>query len=135
MHGVTVDIPIVAYSPVGRGFLTGQIQKREDIAADDWRLRFPRFQPQVFDQNIKLVHAIDQIATRKGATLASTAISWVRRQGTIPLPGTTTAERVVENCKDVELSEEDLAEIQKLLDTLPIAGQRYGGVLEDALNG
>lgn len=129
----SVDIPILAYSPVGRGFLTGQIQNRPK---DDPRQRLARFQPgAVFDQNLKLVEAVEQIAQRKGASLASVAISWVKRQGTIPLPGASKTEQVLQNCTDVELTEEDLADIQKVLDTFPVAGPRYGGPLEALLNG
>ncbi|KAJ4417411.1 hypothetical protein N0V82_006178 [Gnomoniopsis sp. IMI 355080] len=128
-----LDIPIIAYSPVGRGFLTGQIQNRPK---DDPRQQLARFQPgAVFDQNLKLVEAIEQIAKGKDASLPSVAISWVRRQGAIPLPGASKTEQVVQNCVDVDLSEEDLAEIQKVLDTFPVAGPRYGGGFEALLNG
>lgn len=129
----TVDIPVIAYSPVGRGFLTGQIQNRPK---DDPRQQFARFQPgAVFDQNLKLVEAIEHIAKGKKASLPSVAISWVRRQGAIPLPGASKAEQVVQNCVDVDLSEEDLAEIQKVLDEFPVAGARYGGSFEALLEG
>lgn len=80
------------------------------------------------------MEAVEKVAERMGATVPQVAISWVRRQGTIPIPGTTQVERVVENCKDVELSEEDLAELQKIMDTLPISGERYGGKFEAQLN-
>lgn len=130
----TVDIPLIGYSPVGRGFLTGQVRKLDDLDETDWRRYLPRFQPAVFDQNIKLADAVGVIAERKGAALASVAISWARCQGVIPIPGTVTMERLVENTTDVDLSEEDLAEIQRLLETLPVAGQRYGGRFEELLN-
>lgn len=118
---------------MGRGFLTGQIQNRP---ATDPRQQLARFQPgAVFDQNLKLVAAVEEIAKRKGASLASVAVSWVKRQGAVPLPGASKVEQVVQNCADVELSESDLAEIQKLLDTFPVAGARYGGPLEDLLDG
>ncbi|KAI6083811.1 aldo/keto reductase [Hypoxylon rubiginosum] len=129
-----LGIPIIAYSPVSRGWLTGEFRKIEDLPAGDIRRIFPRFQPQNFQQNIKLVEAVEKVAERMGATVPQVAISWVRRQGTIPIPGTTQVERVVENCKDVELSEEDLAELQKIMDTLPISGERYGGKFEAQLN-
>ncbi|KAF3771273.1 hypothetical protein M406DRAFT_59980 [Cryphonectria parasitica EP155] len=132
-----LDIPIVAYSPVGRGFLTGQISRREDMDPTDARLRFPRFQPDVFSQNLKLVDAVKQIADRKGLPLAAVAIAWTKYQGKkiLPLPGASKVEQVVQNCTDVQLSEEDLAEIRKILDALPVAGARYGGALEAQLNG
>lgn len=78
---------------------------------------------------------MEQIAKRKGASLASVAISWVKRQATIPLPGASKPEQVLQNCTDVDLSEEDLADIQKVLDTFPVAGPRYGGPFEALLNG
>lgn len=131
---LSVDIALIGYSPVGRGFLTGQLRKLEDLDEKDWRRFLPRFQPAVFGQNIKLADAVGAIAERKGAAIASVAVSWARRQGVIPIPGTSTVERVVENGTDVELSGEDLAEIQELLDTLPIAGERYGGRFEELLD-
>lgn len=94
----------------------------------------PRFQPDVFDQNLKLAEAVEAIAKRKGATVAQVAIAWVRRQGAIPIPGSTKVDRVLENCQDVLLGEEDLAELQRVMDTLPISGQRYGGDNEALLN-
>lgn len=86
----------------------------------------PRFFADAFDQNLKLVKAVEQIAQRKQATLAQVAISWVQRQGALPLPGASKADRVFENCQTVELSDEDLAEIRGLLDAFPVVGERYG---------
>ena len=94
----------------------------------------PRLKPDVFDQNFKLVEAVEQIAKRKGVTTAQVAIGWVCRQGAIPIPGSARVERVIENCKAASLTDEDMAEIQKILDTLPISGERYGGVGEKLLN-
>lgn len=129
----TVDIPIIAYSPVSRGLLTGQIQNRPK---DDPRQRYPRFQPgAVLDQNMQLVEAVEQIAKRKGASLPSVAISWVRRQGAVPLPGASKVEQVEQNCVDVDLSKEDLADIQKVLETFPVAGPRYEGRFQAFLDG
>lgn len=125
---------MVAYSPTGRGFLTGQIQNRPKN--DPRAMFFARFQAgAVFDQNMELVEAVEQIAKRKDAALASAAISWVRQQGAIPLPGTSKVEQVQENCTEVELSEGDMREIAKALEEFPVAGPRYGGVFEDQLNG
>lgn len=94
----------------------------------------PRFQPDVFDQNFKLVEAVGRIAERKGATTAQVAIGWVCRQGAIPIPGSIRSERVVENCRPASLSNGDMAEIQTILDTLPVSGERYGGAHERFLN-
>ncbi|KAI8950988.1 aldo/keto reductase [Xylaria longipes] len=127
------NIPLVAYSPVGRGFLTGQIKTFEDIPNDSWLKFQPRFQPGGnFENNIKLVHQVEQLAKQKGCTPAQLAISWVRalngRPGMptiIPIPGATTAERVRENAKVVELTDEDMAAIDKILDGFKPIGRRY----------
>lgn len=131
---VTVGIALVAYSPVSRGWLTGEFRKPEDIAENDLRRQFPRFQPEAFAQNFKLVEAVEKVAKRKGATVAQVAIAWVRRQGGIPIPGSRRVERVVENCQDVDLNAEDLAEIQKLVESLPITGGRYPAGFESLLS-
>ena len=124
----------MGYSPLGRGWLTGQLQRFEDIPENDYRRHQPRFQPPAFNENVKLVKAVEQIAKRKQATVGQVAIAWVRWQGAIPIPGATKVERVVENSADISLSEEELEEIQKFLDTLPIQGERYGGEFEKLLN-
>jgi pyridoxine 4-dehydrogenase len=129
-----VGIALVAYSPVSRGWLTGEFRKPEDLAGTDLRRLLPRFQPGAFEQNLKLVEAVEQIAERKGATVAQVAIAWVRRQGAIPIPGSRRVDKVVENCRDIELDAEDLAEIQMLLESLPVAGARYPPAHEALLN-
>lgn len=129
-----VQIPMIAYSPAGRGMLTSQVRSLDDLAPDDYRRRFPRFQAEAFAQNVKLADAVRAMAARKGASPTALAISWVVRQGAVALPGTASADRVVENCTDVKLDEDDLAEIQGLLDTLPVVGERYGGKFEKLLN-
>lgn len=131
---MTVGIALVAYSPVSRGLLTGEFRKPEDIAENDPRRILPRFQPGPFEQNFKLVGAVEGIAKRKGATVSQVAIAWVRRQGAIPIPGSRRVERVAENCQDVDLSADDLAEIQTLLESLPITGGRYPAAFESQLN-
>ncbi len=137
-----LDIPIVAYSPIGRGFLTGQIKSVDDIPADDMRRHFPRFQPKNFERNIQLVHELEKLANNKGCTPAQLAISWVRslsetngRGVIIPIPGATTAERVQENTQHVDLTEADLEEIQEVLDKAEVVGGRYGGAGAALMNG
>lgn len=122
-------IHTVTYGPVGRGFLTGQIRKREDMDKNDWRLHYARFQPVVFEQNLELAEAVERIAKRMGVSPASLTIARTRREGrkTVPRPGASKVEDVVRNCADVDLSREDLAEMQKTPDTLPVDGPRYGG--------
>lgn len=121
----SVGIPLIAYSPVGRGWLTGQFRTPDDIPKEDFRRMLPRFQPEVFGQNLKLVEEIEGIAKRKGVTVAQIAIAWVRLQGAIPIPGSTKIERVIENCEDISLSEEDLVDIQNRLNNFPVLGGRY----------
>ena len=130
-----VGIPIVAYSPVGRGWLTGEIHKLDDLAQNDFRRMMPRFQPEVFDQNVKVVEAVEEIAKRKNVTTAQVAIGWVCRQGAIPIPGSTRTERVVENSVPAFLTDDEMAEIGKILANLPVSGERYGGAHEKLLNG
>ncbi|KAK7739263.1 hypothetical protein SLS62_011252 [Diatrype stigma] len=132
--GNTVGIPIIAYSPISRGWLTGELRKLDDLPADDFRRILPRFQPAVFDQNFKLVEAVERIAKRKGVTTSQVAIGWVVAQGAIPIPGSARVERVVENTNAAALTDAELAEIQTMLNTLPIGGERYGGAQEKFLN-
>jgi pyridoxine 4-dehydrogenase len=127
-----LGIPIVAYSPLGRGFLTGQFKKYEDIPEDSMLRNFPRFFPENFDQNIKLVEEVVKIAESKGATPAQVAIGWVISHSgkpgmptIIPIPGATTGARVEENVQPVKLSEEDQAVIESILKKFPAAGERY----------
>jgi len=141
LHNGIVDtchelgIPIAAYSPVSRGWLTGELRKLDDLPENDFRRMLPRFKPENFNQNLKLVDAVGEIARRKGVTMAQVAIGWVVRQGAIPIPGSTKEARIVENCKPASLTDKDMADIQKSLDTLPISGERYGGQHEAMLNG
>ena len=131
-----LNIPIAAYSPLGRGFLTGQIKSPNDIPEGDFRKHLPRFQPEVFDENMKLVDEIKKLADKKGCTTGQIGIAWVKSQSgkpgmpiIIPIPGATTAERIKENMTDVSLTQADLAEIQSILDTFKPVGGRYGGFL------
>lgn len=129
-----MGIPIIAYSPISRGWLTGELRKLDDLPADDFRRMLPRFQPAVFDQNFKLVEAVERIAKRKGVTTAQVAIGWVVAQGAIPIPGSARIERVLENTNAARLTDAELAEIQTILSTLPVSGERYGGAQEKFLN-
>ncbi|KAJ1334153.1 pyridoxine 4-dehydrogenase [Microdochium nivale] len=127
------DIPIVAYSPIGRGLLSGQIKSLDDLPKDSMLRGYPRFQPDTFPINMELVSEVERIAAAKGCTPAQLAISWVRtlsRRGPglptiIPIPGATTAERVAENCKFFELTDEEMKQIDGILDKFPVVGERY----------
>lgn len=94
----------------------------------------PRFQPDVFDNNFKVVEAVEAIAQRKNATVAQVAIGWVRAQGAIPIPGATTEGRVLENYRDIALTVDELEEIERGLQSLAVLGDRYGGRHEKLLN-
>lgn len=128
-----LGIPIVAYSPIGRGFLSGQVQKPEDL---DSRLRqFPRFQPEAFVKNLELVEALKGFAQKKGCTPAQLAISWVRNLSgkpgmpqILPIPGATKAERVIENAQHFALTEEGLKELEQILAGFTVTGTRYPAV-------
>ncbi|CAP69339.1 uncharacterized protein PODANS_1_10030 [Podospora anserina S mat+] len=127
-----LGIVVLAYSPLGRGMLTGQIKGWEDIPEGDYRRGLPRFQPEVFGKNMELVKEVQRLAERKGLTAAQIAINWVlalsRRPGMpviIPIPGASKPERVRENAVEVELSEEDMREIETVLKTFEVVGERY----------
>jgi pyridoxine 4-dehydrogenase len=103
-----LKIPKAAYVPLGRGFLTGQVKSINDISEGDIRRMLPRFQPEVFEENLKLVTELKKLADKKGCTPGQIDIAWVKAQSgkpgmpvIIPLPGATTAERIKENMTDV----------------------------------
>ncbi|RDW61127.1 aldo/keto reductase family protein [Aspergillus mulundensis] len=125
-------IPLVAYSPLGRGLLTGQIKTLDDIPQDSMLRHYPRFQPDTFGINIQLVHKVEELAAKKGCTPAQFAINWVRSLSRkpgmptiIPIPGATTVERVEENSKVVELTDAEMDEIDAILARFETAGERY----------
>lgn len=127
--GVTKELGIafVAYSPLGRAFLTGKIKTPGDLDADDWRLTTPRFQGENFQKNLDLVTKVEEIAKRKGCTPGQLALAWVLAQGNniIPIPGTKHRKYLEENidADRIPLSKQDLAEIDRIL---PAAiGERY----------
>lgn len=133
-----LNIGLVAFSPVGRGFLTGTIQKPEDFTPGDMRRTLPRFQGENFKKNIHLVHAIQKIALSKKMTPAQIALAWVLHQGSdiVPIPGTTQVHHLEENAQSVkfQLTQTDLAEIQAILDSIPIAGNRYNETMQKMVN-
>jgi aryl-alcohol dehydrogenase-like predicted oxidoreductase len=124
-----LGIGFVAYSPLGRGFLTGELKSPEDFAPDDYRRTNPRFQGENFTQNLKLVERVRAIAARKGLTPAQLALAWVMAQGDdiVPIPGTKRRKYLEENiaAAEVELSSEDLKEIAEALPRGLAAGNRY----------
>ena len=124
-----LGISLVAYAPLGRGFLTGAFQRPEDLAPNDSRLHMPRFQGENFDRNLNLVAKIKQIANRKGCTPAQLVLAWLLVQGEdiIPIPGTKRRERLEENFRalEVELNDDDLRRIEESAPPGVAAGTRY----------
>jgi aryl-alcohol dehydrogenase-like predicted oxidoreductase len=122
-------IGFVPYSPLGRGFLTGQIKSPADLAPDDWRARSPRFQAENFQKNLALVEKIQQLAARKGCTPSQLALAWVLAQGSdfAPIPGTKRRKYLEENAaaEKVSLSPADLAEIDAIAPRGVASGGRY----------
>ncbi|HEY9850237.1 MAG TPA: aldo/keto reductase [Leptolyngbyaceae cyanobacterium] len=124
-----LGIGFVAYSPLGRGFLTGQIKKFEDLAADDYRRTSPRFQGENFQKNLEMVQRIEEIAKEKGCLPAQLALAWVLVQGEdiVPIPGTKQRKYLEQNAAavDVELTAEDLQRIDEVAPKGVAAGTRY----------
>jgi aryl-alcohol dehydrogenase-like predicted oxidoreductase len=131
-------VGFVAYSPLGRGFLTGTIRKLDQLAPNDWRRENPRFQDENFAKNQHLVDAVTKIAAEKGCTPAQLALAWLLHQGPdiVPIPGTRRIERLDENAgaTRIELDDSDLERIEQTLDTTMIAGTRYAEAAMQSLN-
>jgi aryl-alcohol dehydrogenase-like predicted oxidoreductase len=124
-----LGIGYVAYSPLGRGFLTGQIKSPEDFPEDDFRRFHPRFTGENFEKNISLVREVEAMAKEKGCTTAQLALAWVLAQGDdiVPIPGTKRRKYLDENIAalDVELSSDDLRRLDEILPPGAAAGERY----------
>jgi aryl-alcohol dehydrogenase-like predicted oxidoreductase len=124
-----LGIGFVAYSPLGRGFLTGQIRRFEDLPEGDYRRQSPRFQGENFDKNLELVDRVNEIAAEKGVTPGQLALAWLLRQGDdiVPIPGTKRREYLEENAAatDVTLTDEDLERIEDAAPKDVAAGERY----------
>jgi aryl-alcohol dehydrogenase-like predicted oxidoreductase len=125
-----LGIGFVPYSPLGRGFLTGRFQKAEDVAASkDFRKNHPRFQPDTMEQNLRIVHGVEEMAREKGSTPAQLALAWVLAQGEdlVPIPGTKRRKYLDDNlgANDVWLSQEDLRRLDAIAPRGITAGLRY----------
>lgn len=122
-------IGFVAYSPLGRGFLTAKITSLDDLADNDWRRSMPRFEQENFGRNLELVERIKALAARKGCSTAQLALAWVLAQGDdiVPIPGTKRRRYLEENigALDVHLAPDELAEIDAILPAGAAAGSRY----------
>jgi aryl-alcohol dehydrogenase-like predicted oxidoreductase len=124
-----LGVAFVPYSPLGRGFLTGAIQKLSDLDPSDWRLTNPRFAQEVFETNLKLAEAVKKLAAKKNCTPAQFALAWVLAQGNdmIPIPGTKRVKYLEDNlgALGVQLTQADLKETNETFDELKVAGERY----------
>ncbi len=124
-----LGIGFVPYSPLGRGFLSGTIQRTEDLAADDWRRNAPRFQGENLARNLALAGKLKALAARKGRTPAQLALAWLLAQGEdlVPIPGTKRRAYLEENvgALALELAPADVAELQEIAPPGAAAGQRY----------
>jgi aryl-alcohol dehydrogenase-like predicted oxidoreductase len=133
-----LGIGFVAYSPLGRGFLSGEIKKFEDLAEDDYRRFSPRFQGENFEKNLKLVERVEEIAAEKGITASQLALAWVLAQGQdiVPIPGTKRRKYLEQNALAAEtiLSQEDLARIEDVFPKDAASGLRYPEAMMASVN-
>lgn len=122
-----LGIGFVAYSPIGRGFLSGRIQSIDDLDEDDFRRHNPRFTGENFTRNLQLVDRVREIAGEKGVTPAQLALAWVLHQGVVPIPGTKRVRYLEENAAavDIALSDDELTRINDAAPVGAAAGDRY----------
>jgi aryl-alcohol dehydrogenase-like predicted oxidoreductase len=122
-----LGIGFVAYSPLGRGFLSGQYRKPEDIPEDDYRRNNPRFQGDNFYRNLELVKRVEEIAREKRVTASQLALAWVLSRGVVPIPGTKRRKYLEENvaAAKIQLSKEELRRIEEAAPMGVTAGDRY----------
>jgi aryl-alcohol dehydrogenase-like predicted oxidoreductase len=134
-----LGIGFVPYSPLGRGFLTGQIRSIDDLPEDDWRRSNPRFQGEAFEENLRLADRVAELADDIGATPAQVALAWVLAKGddVVPIPGTKSPERLEENAAatDLKLTDAQLAELDQAISRDAVRGARYDESGMSMLNG
>jgi len=127
-----LGIGFVAYSPLGRGFLSGRFKSPEDLPEDDNRRKMPRFQPENFAKNLELLAAVEELEAEKGVTAGQIALAWVHSRGddVVPIPGTKRRKYLEENVAAlaVELSEDDLAGLDEAFPIGVTAGDRYASM-------
>src|SRR5262249_34276743 len=132
-----LGVGFVAYSPLGRGFLTGQLQKFEDLAPDDFRRFQPRFQGENFARNLELVKQVESLAREKGCTASQLAWAWVLAQGpgVVPMPVTKRRKYLEENAaaSDIALGAKDLARLDEVAPKGAAAGERYAAAAMSSL--
>ncbi|WP_158821471.1 aldo/keto reductase [Granulicella sp. S156] len=134
-----LGIALVAYSPLGRGFLGGRFRSVDDLAPNDWRRNNPRFQGEQFAANIAIADRLREFAEEKRCTPAQLALAWLlnRSHDVIPIPGTSSMARLEENihAADIRLTEEDMQRIEQALPAGSVAGERYAPAMMKILNG
>ncbi|MEP6783973.1 MAG: aldo/keto reductase [Acidobacteriota bacterium] len=135
-----LGIGFVAYSPLGRGFLTGRFRSIDDLPVDDWRRDNPRFQGDNFQKNLDLVAHLESLAAQKGCTPAQLALAWVMRRGNdvVPIPGSKHIERLEENARAIDVANSLDDEAMRIIDDLfpagAAAGTRYADIGMKNLN-
>ena len=133
-----LGIGLVAYSPLGRGFLTGQIRSLDDLPEDDWRRTNPRFQEEALRENLELADRVAALANRHGVTPAQLALAWVLAKGDdiVPIPGTKSPQRLEENAAatDVTLSADEVNELNNAISPDAVRGDRYAEQMMSLLN-
>jgi aryl-alcohol dehydrogenase-like predicted oxidoreductase len=134
-----LGIGFVAYSPLGRGFLTGQFKKFEDLEADDYRRFSPRFQGDNFQKNLDLVKEVEEIARDKNCQPSQLALAWVLAQGgdIVPIPGTKRRKYIEENAAsvDLELTSDDMRRLNQVFPPGAASGERYSEQMMSLVNG
>jgi aryl-alcohol dehydrogenase-like predicted oxidoreductase len=134
-----LGITFVAYSPLGRGFLTGALKSPDDLAPDDWRRKSPRFQGENFRKNLELVEELETMARAKGTTAAQLALAWLLTRGdnVVPIPGSRRIERLEENAAaaDLTLTDNELHRLELIAPVGAAVGTRYPEPMMAALNG
>jgi aryl-alcohol dehydrogenase-like predicted oxidoreductase len=132
-----LGIAVIAYSPLGRGFLAGRIQTLDNLAPNDWRRNNPRFQGENFAKNLAIANAVRLLASEKNCTPAQLALAWLLRTPyVIPIPGTSSVARLEENvcAVDVQLTKSDLAQIERAFPKGAAAGERYDPAMLDLVD-
>lgn len=122
-----LGVTIIAFSPLGKGMLSGKIRSPDDFEENDVRRTLPRYSAENMPKNLRIVDEFARLANKKGCSSSQLALAWVMAQGAIPIPGTRESDRVVENfgAGDVSLTEADLVELRTLIDEAKPVGNRY----------